>query len=196
LKPFVEYHKKKGIEHFYMYYNGPLSEEPIESVTFIEWNFPYWLGKQKQNAQHAHLNHALYKYGKSTCDFILNSDLDEYIVSKEPLLEFVKKVDKDLIMFHNMWCDTIDENDESILRGQLPKRFVTDGIIWQPGQRSKCIYRTSTMRVIIGVHHSEGSKHIDKNNMLFHFFRWSTLCEDVKRNRGHVQFQPLCEIEW
>jgi hypothetical protein len=44
---FYEYYKKQGVEHFYMYYNGIVTEDikrlfNYEDVKLISWDFIYW----------------------------------------------------------------------------------------------------------------------------------------------------------
>jgi len=89
LVPFVNYYKKLGITDFYMFYNGKLAEinkyiEELADVTFIEWDFPYWVtqtdGVSKHCAQTTAINTFLYM-SKKFAEHVYFIDLDEYIVS-------------------------------------------------------------------------------------------------------------------
>ena len=84
---FYKYYKNQGVSHFYMYYNGIITNEitnmfNFDDVTLIEWNFNYWNDKTCKYVHHAQLgqiHHALYKYGKKVSNYMIFCDLDEYL---------------------------------------------------------------------------------------------------------------------
>ena len=78
---------KQGVDHFYMYYNGKLTQEIIDkfnfpNVTLIEWDFRYWncmkTYKWGHHAQMGQLSDAIYRYGKDNYDYMIFNDMDEF----------------------------------------------------------------------------------------------------------------------
>ena len=66
-----DYYTKQGVEFFYMYYNGKITDEIKElfdkpNVILHEWDFNYWspYAHRLHYAQMGQLQHALHKYGK------------------------------------------------------------------------------------------------------------------------------------
>lgn len=87
---FYNYYKSQGVSHFYMYYNGVITQQikdffakySSDSITLIEWNFHYWnprTFKYPHHAQPAQIHHAIYRYGKSMSEYMISCDLDEYL---------------------------------------------------------------------------------------------------------------------
>ena len=183
---FYEYYKKQGVDHFYMYYNGIITPEIrnvfapfINNVTLIEWNFPYWLFKCKyiHHAQMGQMHHALYKYGKNNCKYMIFCDLDEYMnIEKTTLKEYIlNNPNINTFGFCNFWSKTLDNT--------IPKTFPNEfmvGTKFPYAHRSKNIYNTDTKNTV-GIHSSmclcdnkwtPGENSITDLN-LFHFYNWS-----------------------
>lgn len=84
---FYNYYKAQGVQHFYMYYNGIITEEinklfAKQDVTLVEWRFHYWNPpgiKYPHHAQMGQMHHALYRYGKDNYEYMIFCDLDEYL---------------------------------------------------------------------------------------------------------------------
>ena len=101
---FYDYYKKQGVDHFYLYYNGRLTDDDnpdapkikeickkLPNVTLIEWKFIYSSKRTDISAhlsQTGELHDAIYRYGKDCYEYIVCCDLDEYLFvsEKEPLL--------------------------------------------------------------------------------------------------------------
>jgi hypothetical protein len=177
---FYDYYVKQGVSHFYMYYNGVLTDEirsvvERSGVTLIEWDFHYWNDlatcKYKHHAQMGQMNHALYRYGGQYSHMIF-CDMDEYMCVDGRLVEFIySHCDVDVFGFHTVWADTMD--------GLYPCEFPSEiriGEKFRYNVRSKNIYKTSSVS-IVGVH---SCMHYTKEraNMMyglnmFHFYNWS-----------------------
>lgn len=85
---FYRYYIDQGVDHFFMYYNGEISEKknlPIDSkITYIEWNFKYLLQQDilKHHAQIPAMIHFHKKY-LPYCEYAMMIDTDEFICCKE-----------------------------------------------------------------------------------------------------------------
>ena len=193
---FYNYYKNQGVQHFYMYYNGIITPEISKvfnkpDVTLVEWNFHYWNPRGNKYAHHAQMgqmHHALYKYGKDVYDYMIFCDLDEYLhIPKnkfiEPqsqyldntLREFIKNNSEiDVFGFCNIWANTI--NDKIPDNRQLPNKFLTVSTKNEYKERSKNIYKVSSINTI-GVHQTctdyDDLNCITDLNM-YHFYKWSS----------------------
>lgn len=126
-----DYYIKQGVEHFYMYYNGKLTDDIKNTlnkpnVTLHEWNYPYWspFGGRLHFAQLGQIQHALYKYGKDNSDYMIFCDLDEFLYLKEniKLIDKLKSEKPDQIAFKNLWAKLI----EDYIPNTLPEKFYID----------------------------------------------------------------------
>jgi hypothetical protein len=201
---FYNYYKSQGVQHFYMYYNGNITPEISKifnksDVTLVEWNFHYWNPRGTKYAHHAQMgqmHHALYKYGKDVYDYMIFCDLDEYLhipknkfieASMQPqpqsqpqyheniLHDFIKNNSAiDVYGFCNIWANTI--NDTIPDNHQLPNKFLTVSTKNEYKERSKNIYKVSSINTI-GVHQTctdyIGLNCITDLNM-YHFYKWSS----------------------
>ena len=142
-----EYYKKQGVDHFYMYYNGKLTQEIVDifdknDVTLIEWDFNYWVYTKirRHFAQIGQIQHSLYKYGKINSEYMIYCDLDEYFhINNSTIKETIKNKIVDHLYFLNIWCKTLD--------GRIPRSFPENFYCnIKPDKypiRSKNIYKTS-----------------------------------------------------
>jgi hypothetical protein len=167
------WYSSRGVEHFYMYYNGPKLPSDIftaPNITYILWNFRYWNGEPNtcmdwvHHAQPLQMNHALWKYGGDT-EYMIFADLDEYMLPKEGWEgRLIDGSDgHDVIQFASHWARTIN--------GKIPKTIPKNILIDAEGdiKRSKCIYRTKDLkRVTI---HGAGTE--ETYRMMMHFYNWS-----------------------
>lgn len=116
---FYEYYKNQGVEDFYIYYNGKLSDlnqdvfSNKKNVCLIEWNFRYINPEKYKYMHHAQLgqiHHSLYKFGKDYYDYMIFCDFDEYFHIKDQkicdLITNNPTIDK--FVFNNYWCNTLD----------------------------------------------------------------------------------------
>jgi hypothetical protein len=181
---FYEYYKSQGVEHFYMYYNGIVTENIRQvfdkpDVTLIEWNFTYWLKNCKyiHHAQMGQLHDALYKYGKSNSKYMIFCDLDEYMnIENISLKQFIlEHAEINTFGFCNIWSKTLDN--------KIPNKFPDKFIIGDKnnyGFRSKNIFKTDYINTF-GIHTLVCR--CEKNWMprdnailnldMFHFYNWS-----------------------
>ena len=177
---FYEYYKKEGVEKFYMYYNGILTNDirdkfNLPGIILIEWNYKYWNDDHytfKHHAQIGQINHALYRYGKDLNSHMIFCDLDEYMYTPNNTL--FKTIENspsiDMFGFCNRWANTLDN--------KIPHRFpiifnITKQYTFP--ERSKCIYKVSSVS-IIDIHgeyllYSTINKSLDY--ILFHFYNWT-----------------------
>ena len=76
---FYDYYKKQGVEHFYLYYNGQITDNLKKlcnkiDITLIEWNYQYWNTNAKYSRHYAQLGQmhdAIYRFGKNICDYMI-----------------------------------------------------------------------------------------------------------------------------
>jgi hypothetical protein len=185
---FYEYYKNQGVSHFYMYYNGKISDEimnifDLSYVTLIEWDFAYWNEncKYKHHAQMGQINHALYKYGKNSKNgknhdkkYMIFCDMDEYMyIPDHKLIDFVsgsENANIDVFGFQNIWANTVDDI--------VPSKFPTEIRIANKlpyNLRSKNIYNVSSVN-IAGIHNCmyfNKDPNACMNLSMFHFYNWS-----------------------
>jgi hypothetical protein len=197
---FYNYYKYQGVQTFFMYYNGTITDEirsymNYNDVKLIEWNFAYWhrgmgtcpkRGISPHHAQPGQINHALYKYGKVFSDYMIFNDLDEYMyIDSMKLVDLVKKMKStDSFVFWNYWADTTDGN----IPNKIPAIFLTDN-----GDEGTIEYRTKSIHKInsvdlVGIHAAK--VYNKKENILynkdrlkhFHFYTWSS-----RRNSDNIK---------
>jgi len=177
---FYNYYTKQGVTHFYMYYNGKLTEDIISKynlpgITLIEWDFHYWNNGCSfiHHAQLGQIHHAIYKYGKDTNEYMILCDLDEYlyIPNTSLIVYFEKHPNIDMFGFKNCWADT----HESTIPDAIPKDIKCSNYIFPFGERSKCVYKTHSIATA-GIHTYKDFLYgptISHENIMFHFYKWS-----------------------
>jgi hypothetical protein len=84
LEMFYNYYRKHGVEHFYMYYNGKLSELHAPSqpdITYIQWDYDYWYYEFNYKYHHAQIPAMISFYKKflPMCESALMVDTDEFL---------------------------------------------------------------------------------------------------------------------
>ena len=123
-----DYYINQGVEHFYMYYNGELNDDIKNilnkpNVTLHEWNYSYWsrFKGRLHFAQMGQIQHALYKYGKDSSEYMIFCDLDEFLYLKEniTLIDKLKSEKPDQIAFHNCWAKLMEDH----IPDKFPDRF-------------------------------------------------------------------------
>lgn len=183
---FYDYYIKQGVTHFYMYYNGILTDVirnkfNLPNITLIEWNYKYWNDKSCIFAHHAQLgqiHHAIYKYGKDNNSHMIFCDLDEYMYNDNSTLKnMVVQFDSvDVFGFCNIWSNTLDNKIPDI----FPTIFNIDDQ-YNFSKRSKCIYKLSSISTISihGQHILKTSLIKMLNYKLFHFYNWSGKCRII-----------------
>lgn len=183
---FYNYYKQQGVSHFFMYYNGKITPEindvfNFNDVTLIEWDYRYWNSgcKYKHHAQLGQMHHAIYRYGKDICNYMIFCDLDEYLnVPNNNILNFIfNNKDIDIFGFCNRWSKPIDNK----MPDAFPSIFLTSDIIHDYGYRSKNIYKLNSINTI-GIHHPRQYYSRDKiipNLTMFHFFNWTRLKREI-----------------
>jgi len=114
-----------------MYYNGIINDKIIKicnisnllDVTLIQWNYQYYnYGcKYEHHAQPGQLHHAIYRYGKDICNYMIFCDFDEYLyIPDYTLLQYIMlNKDIDVIGFVNRWSKSID----NIIPKTLPNKL-------------------------------------------------------------------------
>lgn len=189
---FYDYYNNQGVQKYYMYYNGIITDEiknimNLPNVVLIQWNFSYWhrgmgtcpkRGISPHHAQPGQINHALYKYGLLLTDYMIFNDLDEYMyIDNRKLIDFIKLMKHtDSFIFWNYWADTIDGN----IPNKVPEQFLSDN-----GEEGKIDYRTKSIHKmssvnLVGIHNA---KQYNKKEIViynkeklkhFHFYTWSS----------------------
>jgi len=198
---FYNYYKEQGVDHFFMYYNGVITEEIKKvfdkpDVTLVEWNFHYWNThgvKYIHHAQTGQMHHALYKYAKDVYDYMIFCDLDEYLhIPKNKCIteiapnseEYIDNTIRKFITnnpnievfgFCNFWSDTIDGSIPS--SPHLPKKFLAVRDPVEYLERSKNIYKVASINTI-GIHQIGDGVHVNMKHIvdlkMYHFYKWSS----------------------
>lgn len=168
---FCEYYLKKGVEHFFLYYNGIAPTNIIQLcdknyITLFDWNFPYNIacGKYKTHAQIGQIHHALHS---SNTNYMMFCDLDEYVSVN--LKDVVRDNEtKNVFAFRNRWCTTINNT----LPMTFPDTFRAHINIFTYPNRSKCMYKVSAVETI-GIHYPMCDVQVDMVGIIYHFYSWS-----------------------
>lgn len=175
---FYDYYKKQGVEHFYLYYNGQITDNLKKlcnkiDITLIEWNYQYWNTNAKYSRHYAQLGQmhdAIYRFGKNICDYMIFCDLDEYMhVEKKKLINLVEDKNVDTFGFKNIWANTIDNKVPDI----FPNKFKI-GEKFNYRIRSKCIHKMDTVEHI-GIHFGtkfNKTELIKSDYDMYHFHSW------------------------
>lgn len=182
---FYDYYKNQGVNKFYLYYNGALTDEirsicALDGVVLTEWNFPYWNddyfcggSKFQHHAQLGQIHHALYRYGKKENEYMMFCDLDEYIyIPGQRISTYIyNNPDVNVFGFCNMWANMLDN--------QIPEKFPSTIKVANHkknfGERSKCIYKTESL-VTMAIHTPKAMSE-DRRDLIehvfFHFYSWT-----------------------
>jgi hypothetical protein len=195
---FYNYYKSQGVSHFYMYYNGVITQQikdffeeyGSDNITLIEWNFHYWNPrnfKYSHHAQPAQIHHAIYRYGKNVSEYMISCDLDEYLhipakLNSNNSITLKKYIDShrdiDIFGFCNLWATTIDNKYPT--KPILPDKILTVESINPYKDRSKNIYKLNSIQTV-GIHQVGESEPACFNENLksivdlqmYHFYNWS-----------------------
>jgi len=126
LESWIDYYRLKGVEQFYLYYNGPLREirkwmERFQGqpVSFIEWSYRHRirnydrtklvapdLAKNHHHAQVTAIQDCIHRYGPLT-EWLAMFDLDEYVLCDD-LRGFTARFDPGTthsIWFSGVWAE-------------------------------------------------------------------------------------------
>ena len=149
---FYDYYINNGVDYFYLYYNGKLTNKikdkvKDKNIILIEWNYSYYNNTETYNhhAQMGQIQHALYKYNKPFSKYTIYADLDEYLfINGKTLITYIKNNIYNFYRFINLWCSTLN-ND-------IPKEFPINNKIKVDKNyipvRSKCIYENDKFYMI------------------------------------------------
>jgi len=197
---FYDYYKKQGVEHFYMYYNGKITDEIKkyyckDDITLIEWDYLYWNDNSLESRHHAQLGQihdAIYRFGKDNCEYMIFCDLDEYLfdMNKNRLVDIVKKhPNANAIIFKNLWANAIDYD----IPNKFPDKFYVSDELLEFPRRSKCIHKMDTVKPIY-IHNPDW--HIDKkivkdNYIMFHFHSWGGESTSLEKTNKLISIEEL-----
>lgn len=178
---FTTYYRNKGVEHFYLYYNGDIKSIDLiqirnsDVVTFISWNYPYWRPDNTHYAQQYQEADCLYKYAKNLSEYVIYNDLDEFFVSNVSLNELISS-NADSYGFLNNWCYTDDIPTINTI--EMPSNIKKNKSTIGYGNRSKNIHKTDSIYSIDNPHSTEyytkQTPIIEINNIMYHFSNWSS----------------------
>ena len=117
INPWVTHHNNIGVEKFYLYWNGKLTSEINDRlmsnvpnnlkdrVQFFGFDIPYWQREGMGGSPHLGQTTALADFtwwAKDFSDFILLSDLDEFVY----LYENIELKNNDSFLLLNRFCTT------------------------------------------------------------------------------------------
>jgi len=139
IQRFLEYYRMKGVDAFYLYYNGsslPVGLPEDVDVFYRIWDFDYWNKDMEymHGAQSIFLTMVRCRY-VDDCDWLILVDLDEFIyhpIEDLLLTEYLKRCASfDVVRIRNYWSACPDSGG--------PITFNSVGGDWQ--DRTKCIYK-------------------------------------------------------
>lgn len=178
LKQYINYYSNLGVDLFFLYYNGILTDDIVDKIINInvnnnkiyltEWNYIYWW-KYGKNLKHHHaqtmaINDSL-NILKNYSNYILYNDLDEYIVFDNKYNNFKELINNNIdistFIFKNRFCKM---GNELIKYKDFDIKFDLNNIIkgnyWDKA-REKNIINAKNINVM-GVH-GIFHKYNDKN---------------------------------
>jgi len=192
IDPFYEYYVQQGVEQFFLYYNGRLSDE-IRSlfdrpgILLLEWDYRYWNDEEcswPHHAQPAQMNDALYRFGKGNYQYMAFCDFDEYLhIPGTTLGQFVAGHHYDKLGFcccwaSSPWAKSLAELPDQVGLGD-PAKYA-----W----RSKCILNTDSVE-LVGVHDSpvvNAEPKTRKDLRMLHFADWNQAKRQRETPHVHV----------
>jgi hypothetical protein len=166
LKRYLKYYNNLGIDIFFLYYNGIITETLINNIIklndlnlniyIVEWDYKYWwnyIDLKHHHSQTMAINdslHILKEYGNYT----LYNDLDEYIILKDSnnFIDLISKnKDIDCFIFKNRFCKMSDslisyENFDN----EFDLNRIIKGNYWNK-EREKNLIKLKNINVM-GVH--------------------------------------------
>lgn len=165
LNDFYAYYRRQGVEHFYMYFNASLSSRgPLPSypdVTYIEWDFPYFVNG-RHHAQVPAINDYAKKY-MHNFDYSILADIDEFIVCKDNLTvdQYLKKYKSSYPIWVPHYFSKVDTVSSEILFDPLSTgEFI---------RRRKTIYPGSFIQTHTYLNvHSVNASQMGLDILLFH----------------------------
>jgi hypothetical protein len=140
IQRFLEYYRMKGVDAFYLYYNGSSLPEGLPEdvdVFYRLWDFDYWNKDMEymHGAQSIFLTMVRCRY-VDDCDWLILVDLDEFIYHtleySLSLVDYLKRCASfDVVRIRNYWGTCLDSGG--------PITFNSVGGDWI--NRTKCIYK-------------------------------------------------------
>lgn len=188
---YYDYYIKQGVEFFYIYYNGIITQDIInmynkEKIKLIEWNYHYW-NKDCDFVHHAQMgqiHHALYKYGKNMSEYMIFNDMDEYMhIQNDSIINYIRNnLNVDTFMFLNNWCKTID----GTIPEKLPNKIMKSTKIYNINDRSKCIHKIDSVKTLgihSGANYTFSNPIITTDNLLLlHFYYFTQNNRTINEN--------------
>jgi hypothetical protein len=196
LPEYIRHYTALGVERFYLYYNGPLSEidwtflrdnehARHADIVLYEWNIAYWwtlaapVGVPQYDAQgfqhHAQtmaINHHLHAM-KEVSRYTLFADLDEYVFMPKAHLEKAMERLVSYLQFQCWWMSPDPPRayeDFSLAESDMPILVSEAGE--GPG-RTKCLVRVLDID-IMGIHRPHS--HLGRRGFMadgyFHIYRF------------------------
>jgi hypothetical protein len=185
---FYDYYEKQGYDHYFMYYNGQITNEIDKlykkpNITLIEWDYPYWNEEGRSldihhHAQLGQMHHAIYKYGKNQFEYMAFHDLDEYLyIPQKSIKHFLYETNYDAIGFLNCWAKTVDSSGNDIIPLTMPKTILKNKKPDKFAKRSKAIYKIDDVK-LINIHNGHLFNNTDNirvniDQILFHIHNWN-----------------------
>lgn len=179
----IDYYTRRGVEHFYLYYNGTLEElyrkAPFfkefspDIVTLKAWPYIYWKAPGVHAAQPPAMHSGLYR---SNTDWLGFFDLDEYVnhCDIKLYLSSLNRNNTSSVVFDNSWAKMSHKNvhNTPIIRNKQKEP-----------RRSKFIINTDNV-IGCGVHRERkirAGKQVFSHVIFFHFYDWSGRRNDVSK---------------
>ena len=183
LPTWLNWYINRGVSLFFLYslpnFLDCLSL-PESPTVKISWPFKYlWNDSGWHHAQVAQLNHMLYKFAKTSCDYVLNCDLDEYVTGNSDgdmdLIVRSKRI-TGAIRIENHWAHLEDFSVPEPDAHGFPETIYCDCVGSGRRWRTKYLYNSEDVS-LLGVHRVERylSGDCDQNETMhmFHFLNWS-----------------------
>ncbi len=191
---FYDYYKRQGVEQFYLYYNGKITDTIRQitnkpDVVLIEWNKVY----HSQNAyisphiaQSGQIHDAIYQYAKGgNVEYLIVCDFDEYLfIPKDEvaltLKEYIEQhPDVDTFAFTQILArtdkrpETMDTFPETILITPDKYEYLNYQQSKEKQPSAKCIHKVETITTV-SIHYQDSPNAVvDVCGQFYHFYNWS-----------------------
>ena len=167
LQLFYNYYRKQGVEKFFMFYNGMLTNRadlPVyDDIEYIEWDFAYYYIFQERRDHHAQVQAMTTFYHKYSnfFDFCIMCDTDEFIYIPDNTISNILKYkysDINLSLVIDAIRCSFDINKKEICINPKPTKTLGG---------SKCIHLSQRLHKTI--HHKIG---LPIHGTLDPFYQW------------------------
>lgn len=200
---YVDYYSNMGVECFYFYFNGKISENMFDfmkgynvPIHVMEWDYPYWIEKTTQstvqhNAQVMAIMDSLYLM-KHMTKYCLYNDFDEYIFPSTLKLTDLVQIYPNVNDF-NFFCHWASIGQDLVSYENTKEKFYSEKLIINRNhcgfERRKSLVKVEDVR-IMRIHFP---CEVEKHNQL-QISGFAHICNFEKMNRTSMINTSLTSV--